>query len=899
MAQKSDALPAIQASEELKETKVVDKKKGKEIVTPTSPDAKQKKPFPWKRVLEYSLPSLIVLGILLIVFAINQIAPLGSGMVALIDYIHGLVPSYTYLWDVLHGDANLFFTDTLGGGSNMYASMVMNSFLSPLSWLIAIFPRTLVVYGIAFILVIKLMLIATTAYYMFKKLFKNVNKYTLLLFAIMWTFSSWMLVHVSNVGWFDLIIVFPLLVLAVKHVFETGKIAWFVALLTYCLLLSYYISYMILLGLVVVSIVAIIMLAKNKKRTAASLSFGIILAMLLSMICFAPSLIAGLSSFRISSGGTVVNYASFGSKLAILVMYPVFIMLFALLCKHFKQDKKNILCFIIIIGVLLIGLVFERINAMWHTGNYYSYPYRYSFIIIFTLIMASLYYLNKYKISQDIAPSKDPKLTTAFFVVVAVLFAMMSVLIGGSAIAMHPAFNLDVKATLIYCVFALLAAGLIFLALKHRKALTRKILVYTVCFIQVIVLSVGFMGAPDNVHKLQSDGVSKIDTSLMERPYRVKDLNNILYPNYPLIMDYPSLSTWIHISPNDQTLAYRSLGYQESGVVLNDSGGTLFSDMLLGVRYYVSTSPMDATLFTLLDQYKMDNGEGKEIDVYLYQNDCYISYMTLLAPTIDFSMLTGETPFELQNNLYKLLTNTGSNIINELTYTKSTTADTDGYYTISVDVVDLSNIHFYSASNDKAEMPGEGDSVIKLENGIYDLGIHENETVTFKIKSKNLDDLVIGAVEIADIIDFSATFSAGDNFDYKVSGNKISIDINATAAGEKLFIPLTYLKDYTCTINGKAAEIEVVLQSFCMVTLDAGANSIEISFTPQFFNIGWIVSLVTLAVVIILFLINLRFKFRENKVFNYIGLSLGCAIVLVIAFMIYLKPIALTFTDIF
>ena len=43
-----------------------------------------------------------------------------------------------------------------------------------------------------------------------------------------------------------------------------------------------------------------------------------------------------------------------------------------------------------------IGLIIEPINEMWHTGSYYSFPFRYSFVIILLMIFGSLYYIDKY-----------------------------------------------------------------------------------------------------------------------------------------------------------------------------------------------------------------------------------------------------------------------------------------------------------------------------------------------------------------------------------------------------------------------------------------------------------------------------------------------------------------------
>ena len=80
----------------------------------------------WKKVLEYSLPAIATLAIILLVMIIKGIAPFGNGEIAYIDYNAGLVPAYTALWDLLHGKGNMFISYDLGAGAPLYASNVIN-----------------------------------------------------------------------------------------------------------------------------------------------------------------------------------------------------------------------------------------------------------------------------------------------------------------------------------------------------------------------------------------------------------------------------------------------------------------------------------------------------------------------------------------------------------------------------------------------------------------------------------------------------------------------------------------------------------------------------------------------------------------------------------------------------
>ena len=138
---------------------------------------KQKKKINWKKVLESSLPALISIAICFFAMIFTGAYPFGKQIVGYIDVNDGLTPAYTYLWDILHGKANIFVAWDLGAGGSAISSLVLNGFLSPISWLIAIFPRASVMYGIAFLVIVKLALMATTAYICFKKFFPKVFGY--------------------------------------------------------------------------------------------------------------------------------------------------------------------------------------------------------------------------------------------------------------------------------------------------------------------------------------------------------------------------------------------------------------------------------------------------------------------------------------------------------------------------------------------------------------------------------------------------------------------------------------------------------------------------------------------------------------------------------------------------
>ena len=103
-------------------------------------------------------------------------------------------------------------------------------------------------------------------------------------------------------------ILLPLLVLASRQLVNEGKMMWFVIILSYMLCLSYYISYMILVGVVAIATVYYFTMAdkSTRKRTVSLLFYGIVISILISFVAFIPSCFTSLQAHRFA-GTNMVN----------------------------------------------------------------------------------------------------------------------------------------------------------------------------------------------------------------------------------------------------------------------------------------------------------------------------------------------------------------------------------------------------------------------------------------------------------------------------------------------------------------------------------------------------------------------------------------------------------------
>ena len=76
--------------------------------------------------------------------------------------------------------------------------------------------------------------------------------------------------------------------------------------------------------------------------------------------------------------------------------------------------------------------------------------------------------------------------------------------------------------------------------------------------------------------------------TIIENEYKLKDDTELLMYNYPYIMKMNSIQNWFHIIPKRQVLAIQKMGYANNSVIQKDVGGTIISDLVVGVNRIIS-----------------------------------------------------------------------------------------------------------------------------------------------------------------------------------------------------------------------------------------------------------------------------------------------------------------------
>lgn len=931
----------------------------------------------WLKVLEYSLPALLTIFVYVFAMICKGIAPFGKESICYIDCSDGLIPAYTGLWDWLHGKGSFTVSFNLGAGGSLFSSFITNGFICPLSWLIGIFPRENIIFGISLLFIVRFALMATTAYICFKKCFPNVNKWTLLLFTMVWTFSGWSIIHFTNIGWLDIMTLFPLLILAGKKLVEKGKLMWFVICLSVMLILSYYITYMVLVGVVVVSTVYVFTACKkeNRMKVASNLFFAIFISLIISFVTFIPSVVTSLGGHRFTDANGVDKselYSWFFSKFVVVTMFALPVVFFVRLMTKYKQDKRNVLFFMLSFIICGLGLIIEPINKMWHTGSYYCFPLRYGFVLILIMIFASLYYIDKYlkadqtakvvakeanisveenketavTVSQEKVEEKNNELSNEksketkkpkkkyfdpvqsllpVFMLFAVAATVMVMIIGVSADVIRV---INFQTFFYYFLMFSMSYGAIELALRVKTDkltfanMKGGILVFVLCAVQVVMMMVGYLGSSiygrfDTTSQVQNS--FKVDTSNLENGYKIKDKDCLYNLNFPYLIDYASMSTWIHISSEEQYQAYAHLGYNTYSTTLYSSGGTYMTDLLLGNKYVLSEKTLDERYYNFIEDFDYyDSSEEKNIKVHLYE----LKFETKKAFTTDVNLETllkdKDDLIEIQNIIYKSLFNQNDDIMKDLgagviqNFDGKDMKDEDKRYEITLASTQGRMLYLNSKVNG-VELIVNGETYF-VKPGLNDLGVNKNDTVVVTIPKTEKNMTILGRNNTMQSIVDSLMFSdfnierfvnvyqnnfSTANVELKIKKDKLSIKFNNSYDHKYLFVPFINLANMNANVNGTDKTVQNAFFNFMLVEIDDADNKIEITYEPQLLKPCALITIVAIVLFAVFCVLNHFFKLSEKKFVIWVGTIGACVILLAVGFLVYLKPFFNTFVILF
>lgn len=577
------------------------------------------RPF-WSEYGYLILCMLIPAILIYLIYLARGHHPFGDGCVLVLDLNGQYVWFFEALRNFVHGDAELLysFARQLGGE---FLGIYAYYLASPLSFLVALFPKERMLEALTALFMLKGALCGTTfAFYMHKTM-KKPNKMAIIIFSASYALCSYAIIQQHNTMWIDAVMWLPLITLGIENVIKHGKFKLYVVSLAIAVFSNYYIGYMICIYCAIYFFVYYLANAENfrnnpmREKLHFFRSLGRIVGYSLLALGIAAFIILG-AYYSLNFGKTTFSdpfansaWESFGIKFDLMDFFYKLLpgsydtvrpqglpfvycgLLTILLIPSYFLSKKYTMREKILSGVLLFVLFasfsLNIVDLAWHGFQKPNWlNYRYSFMFSFYLCVLSCRAMADFE-------NISLRVTMATGGLIAVLCAIIQKSDNGEYIKPDDLGCIYFSLIMIFAYLAVLAI--------MRKRNQREVASFALVCIVILELFVnGLLGINGLIKDVGCSTYSRYNDFLKEiRPVveNVQKQDDSFYrmektfyrsnnDNMALMIRGLSGST---STLNNETIRFlNSLGYASKAHWTKYLGNTPVTDSLLGIKYLIS-----------------------------------------------------------------------------------------------------------------------------------------------------------------------------------------------------------------------------------------------------------------------------------------------------------------------
>lgn len=849
---------------------------------------------PQKIVWKYRYYILAFIIPFLSVFIANismGVYPFGERGVNVIDSFHQYAPFFSEFYDkVVHGES-LFYSWNGGLGINFW-SIVAYYLSSPLNIIVLLFPRTYLLEAFALIIMLKIALSGLSFAYYIRKHYRKYDL-SIVYFSSFYALSGWVLGYNWNIMWLDCIVLFPLVMLGIEQLVKDGKGLFYAVMLGLSIFFNYYISIMICIFLVIYFFVLFfqkrtktLKLFVKRFLTFAGYSLlagGLAAVMLLPEMYTLMQTHSADSSFPtkwkfyenfLDILGQQLPFVEPTDLSGLPNLFCGIIVLMCVILYIFR--KKTPLKYKISRLLLLVFLIFScNVNVLdyiWHGFHYpNSLPNRFTFIYIFVLLTIAyevILSLHQYYLWQYL---------------VAFLGSMMFVL------AVYYRGNESYGLYVYFISMGLLWVYLLLMCLYKVNVNKRKLFGGILCVVLVLEAGAnGIFGLIQNGSINRTNYNSKLEAAQSVRTYVGDELcrtelDTFNGRNNAMWLGFKSLSMFSSTLSDGLDTFLDNMGYFAAVNKFSYEGATRLTDAMFGIKYLMSEDEKEnIRAFEYLGEF-----DGQ----YLYQNNEALPIAFMVKDSYADWAADGKYPWENQNSFAKAATGVTDELFSLEYMTGEPVAtgaiaskQSDFSYHIVEDGTEDTALLVYTyqptyqkeryiyyeaphMSKLKVSINGNIRTYSDTRGHIVDLGdIGPQDTVTLTLTldsdytSADVEMVLFGlnediyrqvwgqlSQETLNIVDNSATSIKG------------TIDV---AENGILYTSIPYDAGWTVCVDGQKVETKSLNGSLMYIELDAGTHEIEMSFIPQGFIPGLMISAGCLFILIVIGF--RRKKFCEN-----------------------------------
>ena len=803
------------------------------------------------------IPAFITLMVFMGVIAVKGIFPFGANTIDYYDMGQEMGPLYYHIWDVLHGKSSFFYSWYIDLGQNLSMSSSVEYDPSIYSLFFLLIPREYCLKALSLYMGLRLFFMSFNMSIFLRKTVKTPYAYRVA-FSTAYGLCGYTLTHYTVPTFLDMAALFPLLMLAVYRVLKgekrrIGSTSMYAVFLGYMLILSYYLSIMNLIFILLVSGAYILILCKKEDRGGASkrLIIGTAGGVCLSMCTVLPAFLQLMGSTRASSEETagilqriMDLLRSVGADMYYMKWWQLSGSLMAMavilagIIKYRKEKRENL--FVILACFFPCALIpFESINLLWHMGSYYQYPLRCGYIIAFALLAAAAYYAGK---------GEAPVGIKAYEEIGCAAFTLIFSAAVNTYYMKHEIW--DVKELFKAWVIFAIVLFVIYLALfisKRKPAYKFSLLMGEL----IITAFIAYGGQPhftdfyfsspeQSGRSIEKAERLKEELGIEEsRTVRIKNPDTDLNTNYGLIMRRATVTGWAHTVGAGQMDSMEKLGQGTHFTRILDSGGTLFTDALMNVRQTLTCRE-----FAGYDLAYEKNGEA---DGYrLYDNMYTLPFvMPVSSKEAKETDLKSLNVWSAQNEMYRLLGGKDGDIF----------IPGEGE---NCHVEGKKAIYFYGTETDGIKINGQTvpvPTIGDMDNTAYPAwfnsallcgGIFEDED----IRIEGFDKPAYFILDVDKLEELCGKYE-GRDVPVRIGSNTLEFTVTSDGEKDMAMLSLCPDKGMRVKVNGRRAEPLDISGVFTGIPLKEGSNEVKIRMIPRGMPVGTVISLLTLLAVIL------------------------------------------------
>lgn len=374
----------------------------------------------WKNYKNLLLTFICALGVIIILYVINEVAPFGKYSMLAVDFYHQYGPMMGEFFDRVKNSSNFIYSFNMGMGLPFFRNYFnyMSSFFNIILFLVK---RENLLASYSVIIGLKAVVSAVAMNIFLNYKFKN-KSYIHSIIAIIYAFNNYFTAYYWNIMWLDGMVLLPIVVMGIEKLIDDDKYCLYIFSLACMLFSNYFIGFMLCIFSVIYFLVYLfiikdklkikVYLGKCLKFSVCSFLAGGLCAFALipmfkslsgisatsdvwpssqyysfTLIEFIYNHLSGVTTTVFKSDA--INAPNISSSIIVLPLFILF-----LLNKDIKLRVK--IGYSLMLGIMILSFFWAPLDFIWHAFHVPNdLPYRYSFIYPFIFLIISAYSIHK------------------------------------------------------------------------------------------------------------------------------------------------------------------------------------------------------------------------------------------------------------------------------------------------------------------------------------------------------------------------------------------------------------------------------------------------------------------------------------------------------------------------